>query len=271
MEASQRWAQELGDVLRDAQPSWSLQDLASVMDKLAKAGIESPGALADALRGQINERLRRKGVKTFKAETIRRLQGSLATHHPQLVDLAEEGQNQGSAPELKNLVEAGAPGFALDDALICEVKKCSFSSFYLYKSPLQRSSTNPNKLLLHQIVQLFGDSGVLQLEFFVTGVRYQRKAAAEVFRGGAELVSQATLPPPSDRSGGEQIAEVLKTWLSRSHTEEGGFAGPNCIDFASEVVKAAGGLSSDLMQHFITAQSELKKKPRRPNEQLVSA
>lgn len=270
MEASQRWAQELGDVLHDAQPSWSLQDLEAVIGKLATAGIESPGALADALRGQINERLRRRGAKTFKAETIRRLRGSLAIRYPELVDLAE-GQDLGVAPELKNMAEAALPGFAVDDALIREVMESSFSSVYLYKAPLQRSCTRPNKLVLHQIVQLFGPSGGLQVEYFITGVRYQRKAAPEVFRGGAELVSQAALPPPSDGFGGEHIAEVLKAWLCTSHGEGGGFAGPSCIDFASEVIKAAGGLSSELIQHFINAKEELKTSPRLPTPQHFSA
>eukprot|EP00404_Azadinium_spinosum_P038530 CAMPEP_0180640496 /NCGR_PEP_ID=MMETSP1037_2-20121125/45829_1 /TAXON_ID=632150 /ORGANISM="Azadinium spinosum, Strain 3D9" /LENGTH=223 /DNA_ID=CAMNT_0022662975 /DNA_START=22 /DNA_END=690 /DNA_ORIENTATION=- len=219
MEPSERWAKGLVDVLRDAQPSWNFNDLAAVTDRLAQAGIESPGALADALGGQLNERLRRKGMRTFKAETVKRLQSSLERMHPEL-QLIASAAGPPAFDQARQGLENSLPGFALHDALIGEVLESTFSSLYLFKSPLQRTVSRPAKVELHQVVQLLGPSGVLQFEYLVGGVRYQRKAKAEVFRDDAKLVCQTALPPPSDEFGSKHVAEVLATWLKCGSDEK---------------------------------------------------
>jgi len=82
----------LRDVLQDARPDWRERDLTAAHAKLAQVGIETVDTLAEALAGQLNARLRKAGLKTFNADTVRafrRAVSGIARHVVSAVEGAE--------------------------------------------------------------------------------------------------------------------------------------------------------------------------------------
>mmetsp|Transcript_117217 Transcript_117217/g.343323 ORF Transcript_117217/g.343323 Transcript_117217/m.343323 type:complete len:890 (-) Transcript_117217:169-2838(-) len=64
-------------VLRKARPTWTAKDASIAQQKLSKIGVTSVSALADAIEGPLNDRLRAAGLRTFTVETIESLKKQL--------------------------------------------------------------------------------------------------------------------------------------------------------------------------------------------------
>mmetsp|Transcript_79105 Transcript_79105/g.175347 ORF Transcript_79105/g.175347 Transcript_79105/m.175347 type:complete len:1100 (+) Transcript_79105:77-3376(+) len=91
---------QLREILFEAQPKMTAQDLSNAELKLAQVGITSAAHLAEALKGQLNKRLREAGLKTFTAETVRAMRRSMSSiEFGYMEDTAEEDPPSSVATE----------------------------------------------------------------------------------------------------------------------------------------------------------------------------
>jgi len=113
-------ARLLKDVLQEARPGWTQQDVLAVQRKLARLGIGSAGALAELLEeGQLNERLRGAGFKRFSVETLEALKHSLGVapgNHATRVDL-QDLSTVVSVPDFQRPVTLNSEGPLLSSDL----------------------------------------------------------------------------------------------------------------------------------------------------------
>jgi len=73
---------ELRDLLREAKPEWGPGNLAGAETKLAAINVYTVEALAEALRGRLNDRLRDADQKTFDPDTVRALRKCVSVRKP---------------------------------------------------------------------------------------------------------------------------------------------------------------------------------------------
>lgn len=141
------------------------------------------------------------------------------------------------------------PGEDVDEQVVAEIARSSFSEVYVFKSPLATFPEWRKKLKVHQIVMFWRPEGpAVQLEYFVGGVHFQRKPHPWVHRRGAELVEQL----PLLHFEGKAVAAVLQKWVDVGRTVGDTPVAKDCIKFAMEIVETVGAMSKHLLAHFQT-------------------
>lgn len=90
--------ERLRAVLQEAQPSWTEKSVFVAQEKLAQIGVDSADVLAEALKENLNDRLREAGLKAFSAETLRGLRAALAVQSRARAGRGSFSQKLKSAP-----------------------------------------------------------------------------------------------------------------------------------------------------------------------------
>eukprot|EP00418_Pyrodinium_bahamense_P029885 CAMPEP_0179152450 /NCGR_PEP_ID=MMETSP0796-20121207/74081_1 /TAXON_ID=73915 /ORGANISM="Pyrodinium bahamense, Strain pbaha01" /LENGTH=83 /DNA_ID=CAMNT_0020853651 /DNA_START=9 /DNA_END=257 /DNA_ORIENTATION=+ len=62
--------EQLNTALQSAEPEWTAHEVTLAAKKLASIGIDNVDGLAQALTDDLNERLKRSGIRPFAPDTI---------------------------------------------------------------------------------------------------------------------------------------------------------------------------------------------------------
>lgn len=116
----------LCDLLWEARPKWTPQELHRAVKKLAQVGIEDIAALdAVLLQGQLNQRLREAQLKAFGSDAIRALRRRLDEVHGR-ADKQEAWLRSGDGPaSLRDVLWECRPTWSASEALAAERKLAS--------------------------------------------------------------------------------------------------------------------------------------------------